>query len=65
MSGMCANCDCSDKNNCVKGAAEYDDVDALVVDSGVGMATAYYSGECDSCKCGPSCACASCSCCSH
>nr|AGO67232.1 metallothionein [Silene vulgaris] len=61
MSGMCANCDCSDKNNCVKGnqyginLIENADVDCQVMDA----------GECDSCKCGPSCACASCSCCSH
>ncbi|CAO2833402.1 unnamed protein product [Amaranthus hypochondriacus] len=64
MSGMCGNCDCSDKNQCVKKGNQYG-VEIIEDD------TIYYDGmveeggNCDGCKCGAGCSCTSCSCCSH
>ncbi|CAO2836106.1 unnamed protein product [Amaranthus hypochondriacus] len=65
MSGVCGNCDCADKSQCVKKGSQYgaslveNDImcyDGMVMEEG---------GKCDGCKCGAGCSCANCSCCSH
>ncbi|KAL2944263.1 Metallothionein-like protein type 3 [Bienertia sinuspersici] len=64
MSSKCGNCDCADQTQCVKKGNQYG-IDVVENDMSYDGMTMNEGPSCGSCKCGPSCACTSCTCCSH
>ncbi|CAA2966633.1 metallothionein type 3 [Olea europaea subsp. europaea] len=68
MSDKCGNCDCSDKSQCVKKGSAYG-IDIIETETSyietVVMDAPAAAENCGKCKCGTSCTCTHCTCCSH
>ncbi|KAI3844427.1 hypothetical protein MKX03_037752 [Papaver bracteatum] len=55
----CGNCDCSDKNNCVKKGNSFG---IEIIETEMSYDNFAVSGAEGDCKCGPSCTCTDCKC---